>query len=124
MSTPGSNILAQALKVIKPQTLQYFKYLGRTVNSVGQYVTAYEPVVNIRGSFQPVDKKLYAQYGLDLQKDYFTFYTLNNLLDITRDVSNDQLGYQGSRYQCESNVEWFTLDKWKAVLCCRLGAQP
>jgi len=124
MTVPGSNLLAQALGVIASQVISFYKYNGRTSNTVGQYVSVYLAPVDIRGSFQPVPKNLYMAYGLDLQKDYYTFYTLNDLLDINRDVSNDQIVFNNVRFQCESNVEWFSLDKWKAVLCCRLRPEP
>jgi hypothetical protein len=120
MSVPGSNLLSQALTVIVSQTITYYKWNTRTVNEVGQYVSTYDAPIDIRGSFQPVPKSLYTAYGLDLQKEYYTFFTLNDLLDINRDVSNDQIVFNGIRFQCESDVEWFAVDKWKAVLCCKL----
>lgn len=121
MTVPGSNLLLQALTVINPQYVTYYEVTGRTINSVGQFETSYAEGVTIRGSFQAVPKTLYQAYGLDLQKSYYTFYTLNNLIDIIRDVSNDQLSYDGKRYQCESNNDWFAQDGWKGVLCCYIS---
>lgn len=118
MTTPGSNLLRQALTVIFPQVINYYPAIGRSINSVGQYVTLYGAGQLIRGSFQAVPRKLYQQYGLDLQKSYYTFYTLNDLIDVERDVSNDQLTYNGLRYQVESDNDWFAQDGWKGVLCC------
>jgi hypothetical protein len=118
MSVPGSNLLKQALTVIAAQTITYYQALTRTVNTVGQWVTPYAEPVSIRGSFQAVPRNLYQQYGLDFQKDYYTFYSLNDIMDIKRDVSNDQIEFNGLRYQCESNNDWFAVDKWKGILCC------
>jgi len=118
MIVPGSNLLASALTVIFPQTIIYTQYLSRVINTVGQWVNTYAAPVNIRGSFQPLAKNLYQAYGLDLQKSYFNFYTLNDLIDVHRDFSNDQIEYDGHVYQCESNTEWYAQDKWKGVLCC------
>ena len=118
---PGQNILKMASQLIVFQTIQYYQYESRALNDVGQDVTTYLAVVNIIGSWQPVPRNLYPIYGLDLQKDYFTFYTSNNLLDVTRDVSGDQLAFQGRRYQVESNNDWFQLDGWKGILCVDLG---
>ncbi len=117
---PGQNLLNMALTVIARQTLQYYQYASRALNVVGQEVTTYQSPVNMFGSWQPVPRKLYMQYGLDLQKDYFTFYTSNNVLDVVRDVSGDQLVFNGRRYQVESNNDWFELDGWKGVLCCNI----
>jgi hypothetical protein len=114
---PGSNLLNMALTIIAKQTIQYYKFLSRSENSIGQDVTVYDTAVNIVGSWQPVPRNLYQVYGLDLQKDYFTFYTSNDLLDISRDVSGDQVAFNGVRYQCESNTDWYQLDGWKGILC-------
>lgn len=121
MSIPGSNLLKSALTVIASQTVLYYKAQSRTANDIGQYVTLYAPAVSIRGSFQPVPKNLYQVYGLDFSKVYFTFYSLNDLIDIQRNVAADQIVFAGKRYQCESNNDWFAIDKWKGVLCVLVG---
>lgn len=118
---PGQNILNMALTVIAKQQITYYQFVSRTPNIIGQDVTTYAAPVTLVGSWQPVPRKLYITYGLDLQKDYFTFYTSNNLLDITRDVSGDQISFMGRRYQVESDNDWFQLDGWKGVLCVDLG---
>lgn len=118
---PGSNLLKSALTVIASQTITYYKFAGRTENNVGQAITLYSDGIGIKGSFQPVPRNLYEIYGLDLQKEYYTFYTFNNLIDIDRNTSGDQIGFNGQRYQIESNNDWFKMDGWKGVLCIRIG---
>lgn len=118
MQVPGSNLLSIALTVINRQIVTYYRALPRTVNSVGQWVTTYDTPLDVRGSFQAVPRNLYAAYGLDFQKSYYTFYTLNDIIDLQRDVSNDQIVFNSQRFQCESNNDWFAVDKWKGVLCC------
>jgi hypothetical protein len=122
VSIPGQNILNMAFQLIARQTIQYYAYVSRTVSVIGQDVTTYASAVNLTGSWQPVPRELKMKFGLDLQKDYFTFYTSNNLLDITRDVSGDQIAFMGRRYQVESGNDWYQLDGWKGVLCVDLGA--
>lgn len=117
---PGVNLLNLALSVIQQQTVIYYKFDERTVNDVGQYQSSFENGVEIVGSFQPVPRNLYRTYGLDFQKEYYTFYTSNDLLDLQRDVSGDQIEFMGKRYQCESNNDWFKLDGWKGVLCVNI----
>lgn len=126
MSVPGSNLLRKALTIIAKQAVLYYQVDSRILNDVGQYVTTYLPQVTIYGSFQPMPKNMYEQFGLDLQKTYSIFYTLNNIIDIQRDVSNDQIRFNNDLYQCESNNEWYAQDGWKGVLCCLLKspAQP
>lgn len=120
---PGSNLLNMALTVIAKQSITYFKALGRSLNNIGQDVTIYDLPTIILGSFQPVPRKLYETYGLDLQKSYFTFYTSNNIIDVGRDVSGDQIVFQNLRYQCESSNDWFGEDGWVGVLCVLIKEQ-
>lgn len=115
--TPGSNLLKRAAKIINQQKITYYKANSRSLNNIGQYVTVYADAVTIIGSFQPVPRRLYEQYGLDFQKSYFTFYTANNLIDIQRDVSADQIEYNSQRYQCLSSNDWFAIDGWLGILC-------
>lgn len=119
---PGSNILNMALTLIAKQSVNYYRFLSRSTNSVGQYVAVYDAAQIVVGSFQAVPRQLYQQYGLDLQKSYSTFYTSNDILDIERNVSGDQIGYAGRRYQVESDNDWYAQDGWKGVLCVDMGA--
>lgn len=118
---PGSNILNQAFSIIAKQELIYYRYVGRVINAVGQNVTTYARGTALLGSFQPVPRSLYQTLGLDLTKTYYTFYVSADLLDIERDITGDQLAFQGQRYQCESNNDWFNIDGWKGILCVRVG---
>ncbi len=118
---PGSNLLNMAFQLIAKQTVTYYAFLGRVENDVGQDVTEYAAPAILRGSFQPVPRALYELYGLDLQKTYYTFYVSYDLLDIDRDVSGDQIAFGSRRFQCVSDVDWFEVDGWKAVLCVYIG---
>jgi hypothetical protein len=121
MPIPGQNLLNMALTVIAKQPLTYYQFAGRIQNDIGQDITTYNPPRLIYGSWQPVPRKLYEQYGLDWNRDYFILYTSNNTIDVGRDVSGDQVAFDGQRYQCESNTEWFRLDGWNGILCVHIG---
>ena len=121
MPIPGQNLLNMALTIIAKQTLSYYQFVSRGLNAVGQDITVYASPINLVGSWQPVPRNLYEVYGLDLQKDYFTFYSSNNILDIQRDISGDQVVFMGKRYQVESSNDWYQLDGWKGMLCVDLG---
>ncbi len=123
MTTPGSNLLNKALTVLGKQTVAYFQATSRALNNIGLEVTTYAEAVNVLGSWQPVPRRMYKQYGLDLQKDYYTFYASKNIIDLERDVSGDILAFDGMRYQAESNVEWFAVDGWNAVLCVKIDTE-
>lgn len=119
---PGyGNVLSMALELFVQQTVAYYEYTGRDENIIGQYDSDYADPVNIMGSFQPVPRELYEKYGLYLQKIYYTFYTPNNVKDVKRDVSGDQIVFEGRRYQVESSNDWFSQDGWVGVLCVDIG---
>lgn len=113
---PGSNLLKQALRVIAPSTVTYNRFLARVLNSIGLYENTYEAPVQIKGSFQPVPRQMYAEFGLNLEKRYALFYTLSNMITIERDKSNDTIIFAGITYQCEANSEWYQIDGWNATL--------
>lgn len=114
---PGSNLLNSALSIIAKQTIIYYKAASRTKNALKQWIVVYDTPVNIVGSFQPVPRSRYDQYGLDFQKSYFTFYTSNDLIDIQRNVAADQIVFGSQRYQCLSSNDWFGIDGWLGILC-------
>src|ERR1700743_245953 len=118
---PGQNLLSMALTLLTKQYLSYYKAGPRVLNSVGQYVTTFEPGIQMDGSWQPVPRMLMIHYGLDLQKDYYTFYTSNNVLDLDRDITGDQVAFNGERFQVESNNDWYDIDGWKGILCVHIG---
>ncbi len=120
---PGQNLLNMALTLIAKQVVIYYQFLSRSPNSVGQDVTNYAEPFEIVGSFQAIPRKEYYLYGLNLQKNYSTFYSSNNVLDIERDVSGDQLIYAGKRYQVESNNNWYAQDGWKGILVVEIGEE-
>lgn len=118
---PGQNLLNMAFRIIAEQSLMYYHYLGRTQNSVGQDISQYSDGIKIVGSFQPIQRQLYMSLGLDLQKDYWNFYTSNNLQDVKRMIAGDQIAFNGNRYQCESDTDWFQIDGWKGTLFVHIG---
>lgn len=115
---PGSNILNMAFGLIARTTVTYYKYASRTLNAVGQDITTYDAPVQIAGSWQAVPRKLYAEMNLDLQKSYFTFYISSGILEVDRDVSGDQIGFNGRRYQVQSTTDWLNIDGWRGGIMC------
>src|ERR1700728_4872259 len=122
MRVPGSNVLKMAFRAIAKTPLLYYQAIGRTLNSVGQYVTQYGPSSIIYGSFQAIPKSKYEYRGLDLAREYYDLYISKSLIDLQRDISADQIGFQGQRYQLISNTEWLNIDGWISVLCVLIGA--
>jgi hypothetical protein len=118
---PGSNLLKTALRVISSQTVSYQEFTGRTTNAAGLKVSAYADAVDIRGSFQPVDRSYYLQLGLDFTKSYAKWYDPNaTTRDIQRDTSGDRITYAGMTYNALSNNEWKAPDGWTGTMFVRV----
>jgi len=112
MSVPGSNILAQALTVIQPQTFAYAKYKTRTRQGNGLWLSTYNQPVNVQGSLQPVSRELMQDLGLDMQRNYVNIFLRKAVIDIDRDVAGDQFGYGGRLYEAISKTPWYLQDGW------------
>jgi hypothetical protein len=117
MNIPGTNLLNLALTVIKKQTFLYFPYVSRTLQPNGVYKQTYAAGQPVTGSVQPVPRQLYANMGLDFQKNYHYFFIPRHIIDVTRNVSGDQFQFEGMNFQAVSKTPWHGIDGWDQVLC-------
>lgn len=123
MTTPGSNLLVQALRMIRPSTVIYYKATGRATNEILNDVTTYAPPVVVRnGAMQPIAKDRYGFLGLDLDKNYSTWFVPQAVVATERDSSGDQIEYNGRRLQCTSSTDWVFEDGWCSITCIDIGA--
>lgn len=121
---PGANLLAMAMGPIGAQTLQHEAFEGRTVNSIGNFISTFAAPVDITGSMQPVNRKLYQQLGLNLSKDYATLYTQADVHVTDRDREGDRVSFGGKVWQAESDMDWRLVDGWRKILCVRIPSEP
>lgn len=121
MSVPGSNLLKRAQQLLAFQTFQYLKYATRTLTSNGLYTTTFAPSQTLKGSVQPVPRRMYEFLQLDLQKNYYNVYVSQDALDVDRGVSGDQIVFNGMTLNCESLTKWFAMDGWVAILCVQVS---
>lgn len=124
MLVPGSDILSIAMRVIATQAFQYYAFVSRVPNDVGQYISVFADPLTLRGSIQPIPRNLYMQYGLDFQRNYLVFYVQKDVFDVTRDISGDQMFFNGHTFQCISNTDWFPMDGWVSILTVQIPAMP
>lgn len=120
MSTPGSNLLTQAMQLIASQSVTYLAFASRTANAIGNYVPTYATPVVAKGSFQPVPRSLMQLLGLDMQRNYVNIFLPQSVVDIKRDVTSDQFQYAGITYQGVSSTPWFSVDGWTQILCVQV----
>lgn len=114
---PGCDLLSDALSILGTQFVSYFRFKRRVDNEIGNYVTEYYDAVDLEGNLQPVPRQLYHDYGLDLNKIYYTFYASAHILDVQRNISGDKIVFQSNTYICESANDWFAIDGWVGILC-------
>lgn len=117
MTTPGSNILARAQRLIRTQTLGHRAFVSRSVNGAGEWVSVFAASVDIQGNMQAVNRKLYAALGLQLTKNYSNLYTSAAVKPTTRDREGDLIMWNGKTWQCESDQDWSGVDGWRKMLC-------
>lgn len=111
MSTPGRNLLRQAMRVIRPVTIEYHRYAGRVENEYGSWVTSYDPAQPIRASVQAVDRSRYESLGLDFSRSYVMIFSSHNLNGIHRDESPDRFVLpDGRAYTALSETDWYGID--------------
>lgn len=120
MPVPGSNLLAQALRVIKPVQIQYLQFSSRALNASKQWIPTFLDPITIYGSVQAVPRNTYAQYGLDLQRDYVKIFAQEDVVDLDRDSSGDRFIYNGEVFQLESENRWFVQDGWASCLAVKV----
>lgn len=117
MNIPGANLLSMASRVIRFETIGHRAFVSRVANSAGDFVSTFAPSVDIQGSMQPLNKKLYQELGLNLSKNYIMLYTSATLSPPVRDHEGDLLTFGGKTWQCESDQSWAAIDGFTKMLC-------
>lgn len=117
MNIPGANLLSVAARAIRFQTLGHRAFVSRAPNSAGDFVSVFAPSVDITGSMQPVNRKLYQELGLNLSRNYSTLYTTATVRATERDREGDLITFAGKTWQCESDQSWAAVDGFTKMLC-------
>jgi hypothetical protein len=123
MNIPGGNILSQALSVIKKQSFIYRQFDNRVLNGIGIYVSSYKPDVPLKGSVQPVPRRLYQLHGLDWKKDYITIFSDEVIEGPARDSSGDLIIFDGKIYQALESTHWNPIDGWNNIIFVQIGIE-
>lgn len=117
MNIPGANLLSMASRVIRFETIGHRAFVSRAVNAAGDFVSVFADPVDIQGSMQPLNKKLYQELGLNLSKNYIMLYTSAAVSPPVRDREGDLLTFGGKTWQCESDQSWASVDGFTKMLC-------
>ncbi len=117
MNIPGANLLSMASRVIRFETIGHRAFVSRTANAAGDFVSTFAASVDIQGSMQAVNKKLYQELGLNLAKNYAMLYTSATITPTSRDREGDLITFAGETWQCESDQNWAAMDGFTKMLC-------
>lgn len=120
MMIPGSDLLGLATTVLSTQTMQLSRYTGTGEDERGIDRDTYAPAVPIEGMPQPVDRKTYADQGLDFNSEYWTVFTEAIANDLTRDRKGDRIEWKGRTLEVVGQAEWTDVDGWQELLCIRI----
>jgi hypothetical protein len=44
-----------------------------------------------------------------------------DMQDVARDISNDQIAFNGKTYDCLSKTPWAAIDGWIQILCVQVN---
>lgn len=115
-------MLAEALDLIEPQTVVWYEFSGNATLPNGIKSPSFAPGIALGDcSVQPVKRSRYESYGLDVQKNYVTWYASADLKDLERASTGDQMEWAGRRWQLISEMDWFHMDGWTSVICVEIG---
>lgn len=123
MSTPGSNLLLDALSIIESTPVMYYAFASTITNAGGVDVTTYAAGVEIDvGSVQGIPRELYGRLGLDFEKRSIEWLVPSlNVIDWARDTSGDVIEVFGRRWQLKGAEDWWDVDGWKSIIGVDIG---
>lgn len=111
------NLLKTALQVIRPETIQYKKYIGTTVNEIGIDVPSYADAIEIKGSIQAhVSQQTIKAFGLDPTKNYKLVNVPAHLISTAESESPDILLFYNKAWTIIKSNDWHTYDGWCKLL--------
>lgn len=121
---PGLNLFAIASGVIARQTVQYRRWVTRSLTVAGEFVDGYADTVDIQGSWQPVETKRIAQLGLDMALEYRALWTSTRIQGIDNDPArgNDQIIADGKTWEpTRTSNDWQSVDGWQEYILVRVS---
>lgn len=111
------NVLTTAMTVIPPEELQYERWQGNTINSIGLDVASYAEPVTIKGSIQHhVSEKMYQAYGLSLNKHYALVDVPAELYGSQENLTPDRLTFHNNTWIVLKNNNWYIYNGWVKLI--------
>ncbi len=115
------NLLGSVQSVIGKQDYQIKRYVGRTRNAAGIFISEFSDPESMSGSVQPVNGRTYKDLGLDFKKSYIKIYDVNLINTMSRSTNGDQVIWNGGLWAIPEDVPWTIQGGWNYVMCVRIG---
>lgn len=119
----ANNLLEEALQIIPASVFRLQKFIGNTTNERGLDIAEYAAPVEVRGSVQDMDGSLYQELGLDLSKNYRTFYGSKLMEGLGRNIQAmpDRIIYDGKIWEVVNAAHWYGYNGWTYVIGVETG---
>jgi hypothetical protein len=124
LNVPGLNLLKLAQKVIRATDVSYYRFLSRSNNAIGHWVSTYAEPETIKANIQAVPREKYKDLGLDFTKKYIKVWAVTDFDLLDRGKASDQIVYNGRLWEFKSDVDWSSIDSWNEGLAEDVGAEP
>ena len=118
---PGINLFQVASSIIATDTVIWSRFVSRSRDALGQWVSVYAEPETIKGSVQPIEARSYQALGLDMSKRYVTLFTSHNVQHVKRETSPDKFEWNGGIWEAQGGDDWFAQDGWREVILVYLG---
>lgn len=115
------SMLQSALRLVPAvKYLVQYQYLnGEIKDATGKFVPQYSPAESLGiCSVQPFPRGLYAEYQLDMQKNYQHVYALKNMLALENKPTPDRLIFDGKIWNVINTEKWINYSDFNKVLVC------
>lgn len=110
------NILEMAFSLIPPEPIQYQKWLGKSVNSIGRTVATYGDIITTRASIQPVGASLMQQLGLSLSKNYYRINISADIVGVENQKVPDRMIFKGKNWLIDNQSDWYVFNGWVKLI--------
>lgn len=125
---PGINLLNVAMGLLGNQATEYLRFIGTETLANGVKIEKYEDAVPVDGgSVQPIPKSVYGERGLNLSREYVTWFVSMDVIGLDRDHSGDLMKWNGRTYKVDSDNSWYGQDGWCELVMWNIetkGATP
>lgn len=113
------NLLNIASKVIPhtEETVEYYRYTGIGINSIGISAPTYDNPVNVKNChLHAATQKVIELYGFQPGENVRVLYMPVNALGTMQKTMSDKLVISGKKYNIRDVNNWYDYDGWNKLI--------